>query len=330
MTSLPLTKKNLKQFMNAYANKMESKQQRAPSEVSFASTKRSKSSTRSRSKPKNGKRSRSLRGPRAHALKAKAVKMLSPLAKTLETSTKRLALAKSGYFTDSKDVKADIPSLQKDVDQLMKEIQLAVGALRAGLGDRPIKMRLSAPFVITTTVTTGVTNTVTVNGQNNNLNASYCSEWATCALLFEEYKCLGGEAVFNYINPQSNFTNANILTNSIPTIAYDADDATLATSVISLTQAAQHRCFDVTVGSTATQGPSSVPASCITHRFKWHVPKGDSVSGTGVTVAGTEWIAVAAPPPSGYLKFYHVGLGVTANDTGAGFIYFNLEFRCRS
>jgi hypothetical protein len=337
MSNLPLTKNNLKKFMNAYANKIESKAQRAPSEVSFASTKRSKSqsSNRSRSRSKGKiKRTKSVRGARAKAIKSNMIKTLSPIVKSIESQTKKLALAKSGYFMvnqDLKDVKSDIPSMQKELDTLTRELQLALGAIRAGLGDKPIRMQLSVPFVITTTVTTGVTNTVTLSGGNSALNPSLCSEWSSCAALFEEFKNLGGHIVFNYINPITNATATSLVPDNLPVMAYDADDNTSATSSALLTQAAQHRVYEASVGGT-TPSITSVPACCVTHHFKWHVPKGTAAVNNGAQdQPGTQWIPVNTGTPScGFLKFYHLGQCITANNTGSGIIYFDLEFRCRS
>lgn len=263
-----------------------------------------------------------------HVIKTHVCKVLTPIVKNVDNSTKKLALAKGGYF-DSKDSKIDLSALSKDVDQLTKEMQLAVAALRAGLGDRPIRMRLSATFVITTTVTSGVTNTVTLSGGSNLLEPVRCNEWTTMAALFEEYKCLGGEFVFNYKNSISSIITAGIGANSVPVIAYDADNSTAASSSVELTQAAQHKTLEVLVVD-ATNNYGFGPASAAHHRFRWHVPKGTSFSSPSVSVPGTEWIPVAAVQSHGVGKFYHVGNVVTAIDTGAGFVYFDLEFRCRA
>lgn len=335
MTSLPLTKQNLKQFMNAYAKKMEAKSQGPRSEVSFASSKRSKSqgSNRSRSKPKfrRAQHAKAVRGNRARLIKEKAIKTISPVVKTIENQTKRLSLAKSGYFSDSKDVKADIPGMQKELDQLIKELQLAVGAIRAGLGNKPIRMRLSAEVTITTTVTSGVTNSIDLaQTGSNQLNPTRCGEWATCAALFEEYKCLGGHFDIIYTNSvhaQAALTNAS---NSLPVIAYDADDGTAATSSMLLTQAAQHKVLNPVLYHS-TSNTVAVPDCGAKHHFKWRVPRGSVVeNASGVADPGTNWIPVADVVAAGYVKFYHVGSITTAIFTGTGVCYFDLEFRCRA
>ncbi len=310
---------------------------------SLASSRRS-SRSRSRSKSrKGGFRRRSIGGAafrsgqwRGKFLKSQ-VNKLTPIVRAKEVSDKKLSLVKSGYFADQKDQKGpSLQDVQKENDNLVKELQLAVAAVKAGLGDRPIRMRLSVPFVITTTVTTGVTNTVTVGGGNNRVKPSDANEWSTCAALFEEYKMLGGEAVFGYANPvvlyaAGAFSNQTA-NNMLPTIAYDADDSTAATGVNSLTQLAQHEVLyplmhgDEVVSATGVSATFGPREGC-THRFKFHIPRGNLTDGTNS--AGTQWVAVPDAVPHGYLKFYHVGLCAAAKDTGAGILYYDVEFRCR-
>lgn len=250
-----------------------------------------------------------------------------PVVNALESAKKRNALAKASYFStgDSKATSVTVDA-QKDVDQLTRELALAVTAIRAGLKDRPVRMRLSCTFVITTTVTSGVTNTVTIGGVGNKINPVFCSEWSTCAALFEEYKCFGAEAVFNYTNQVSSTTGTvSITSNSLPIMAYDADDATAATSSQQLSVASQHKFFPVMSGSPAA------PYGALMHRFHIHTPKGTVAEDTANSVmAGTEWAPVADVSAIGWLKFYHQGTVITAIDTGAGVLYFDLEFRCRS
>jgi hypothetical protein len=333
MTSLPLTKKNLKNFMKAYSEKMQSKKQDdQKSVVSFGATSRRSASvgsrrSRSKGRPKISKgRAKSLRH-QAIARINSSRKIVKPIVEQLTQKSKSLALAKSGFFdVKSKDDKQDLTAIQKEVDQLQKELQLAVGAFRAGLGDRPIRMKLSAAFAITTTVTSGVTNTVTIATISNAINPSFATEWSSLSALFEEYRIFGGHCKFNYINRIESIS-ASINSGTIPCMAYDADDATSATSTLLLTQTAQHRLYSTWVG-TATQAVA--PAAGITHEFSFHIPKGDATGGSGTNIPGTQWNPVAAVTTHGYLKFFHQAAVVTAIDTGAGIIYYDLEFRCRA
>jgi len=230
-------------------------------------------------------------------------------------------LAKTDYFSkDNKDTKTtDVAMLEQQLEMLIKEFDMLKATFRAGLGDKPIRMRLTSTLALTTTVTTGVTNTVVVGGGNGALNPNVCTEWATMVALFDEYKCTGGEAAFAYSNPASVVGTA-LTSNSMPVMAYDGDVAASAASSISLTQASQHKILQ----SSSTTGAY---VTGLNKRFRWHVPKGVTI-GSGVQ-PGTEWLLTSTPFAAGCLLFYHVGTVVTAIDTGAGFVYFDLEFRCR-
>lgn len=334
MTSLPLTKKNLKNFMNAYANKMESKSQRAPSEVSFASTKRSKSTehARSRSKPKGGKKKGNVHHQRMmkdHVIKH--IALVKPILKSLNDATKRLSLAKTGYFADSKDSKADLPSMQKEVDTLTKELKLLKDAFRAGLGDSPIKMRLTMPMVLTTTVTTGVTNSVQMGGSSS-INPVNLTEWSSISALFDEAKFFGGECLFVYDNFSQGSATYGLLPttpNIMPAIGYTAEAAAgSAASTDAIMQLAQHKVLPNCL-YTGTSYNFTFPHSA-NHKFKWHIPRGTVISGNAGILPGTEWQVIAATMGNlGMIQFYHVGVCITADVTGAGNAYINCEFRCR-
>lgn len=298
---------------------------------------KSKSPARSRSRGKSGDAKRKLKGAPFRSARARvqivkgALPRLNKLLLSHDAVKRSIALSKESYMS-GKDTKFDLKSAETSLDLLKQELALALGAIRAGLGDKPVRMRLTAPMTITTTVTTGVTNTVNIASSSNWLIPSACTEWATCAALFEEYKCLGGHVDLNYSNQNAyGGTIGSINTSqsdTMPMIAYDADDGTAATSSIQLTQAAQHKWLPVWVN-----GPNgSVTSSPSSHHFKWHVPRG-TVSGGSQSLngePGTEWVTVAGVVNAGYLKFFHIGTIISATITGAGIVYFDLEFRCRS
>jgi len=332
-----LTNKNLKKFMEFYSTKMESKKQTPTPSIRSNRSSRATSRSRSRSKPRarfsTGKnKRRNVSQSMGKLIKTQSLKSIKPVLDYKAQSDKKLALAKSGYFGDTKDNKVDVPSLQKENDQLVRELQLAVAAVRAGLKDKPVRMRLSAELTIITTVSTGVTNTIKIGGSSAACDPSLCTEWATCALLFEEFKNLGGSAHFVYVNPIKGDTDTtNQSSNSLPVIAYDADDSTAATSSIALTQASQHKILTPLLLPSSAGGTVLYSESGpIKHNFNVHTPRGFAEGGTISATPGTEWMAVAGVQPSGWLKFYHIGAGVTAKTTGAGVYYFDLEFRCRS
>jgi len=228
---------------------------------------------------------------------------------------------------DQKDEKNDIVAEQfKELyEAACQEFEVARNALRAGLKDRPIRLRLTQAMHITTTVTTGVTNTVICSATNSNLTAARCSEFAGLAAIFDEFKTMGGEVVFNYRNPVSNATAGTLTEDSIPAMGFDIDIGTGATGVLQITQMAQHKLFDAGVGGSSI---IACPASSIRHNFKWHVPSGTLI---GASQIGRDWQPTGGSPlPVGDLLFYHVGACITADVTGAGIIYFDTEFRCRT
>lgn len=332
MASLQLTAENLqklfgKQTPPAQPDKSSRRSNRSKS--SGRSRKSSRGSRRSKSGPAK-RRVKSENGTRvvfahqgriAGMVKDQILKNLAPTVGALTAARKKAALGKSGYF-DAKDVKTDLVALQKEVDQLEKEFALLKNTLRAGLGDRPIRMRLTTSFVITTTVTTGVTNTVVINGSANKLDPSLTSEWSTMAALFDEYKCLGGEVVVVYGNTLAAVGSAPVTSNSLPVMAYDPDSSSAAASSLVLTQMSQHKILP----NCSTTGVGDG----LNHRFRWHVPRGTTIGAGSGGYPGTEWIVTGVTQGAGYLLFYHVGTGNTAIDNGAGVVYFDLEFRCRS
>jgi len=281
-----------------------------------------------------------MQGKSWHVLKQMVkmhVKKTMPVVAAINQKKKAMEIMKAGYFDvkGMKDVKAkddgaDMLQMAKEIELLENELKLATQAIRAGLGDRPIRMRLSKDFVITTTVTSGVTNTVTVTGGTNAILPSNATEWATCALLFDEYKMFGGHVEFYYANANvGNGAATNITVDNIPVMGYETDGSTAATGSLLLTQLAQHKIFHNT---TAVNGiGNSFTSMSSTHRFDFHLPKGTAIGGSdGLNVdPGTEWIVVTNPVAGGYIKFYHVGVQATAVNSGAGVLFYDLEFRCR-
>jgi len=299
---------------------IESKKQTAARSRSQSPKSRSKSPKRSSSVKFKSKKSQR---KETRAVITKHLRTIGPVIKRLGLLSKQMEGIKLGYFdSKDKDNKTDPKAIQNEMDLLNKEIEMARDAIAAGLGDKPIKIRLSCGFVITTTVTSGVTNTVNIAGSGTaQLDPSQCSEWTTCAALFDAYRCHGGRAVFNYNNP---IGSGAITSDSLPVIGYEIDNVA-ATSSLALTQKSQHKILDASL--TSGGGVSTVPASCVRHDFKWHLLPG-IVLGSGDPGSG-EWIATAGPSRVGFLQFYHLGTVITATNQGAGIIYFDLQFRAR-
>jgi len=200
--------------------------------------------------------------------------------------------------------------------------------IRAGLGERPIRMKLLMELLITTTVTTGVTNTVSMGGNSNGLYVSNTSEWASISALFDEVKCMGGSTTFLYKNPVTGTGISAVVKEDMPVIAYDPADASgTASGTFNIMELQQHAVLNP-IFATFTN-TYNVPSNGIQHKFSWHVPKGTMIS---TSVTGDDWIPTANATSTcfGQLRFYHIGVVVTAINTGAGVITLDCEFRCRS
>ena len=215
-------------------------------------------------------------------------------------------------------------------DMVCKEFDIARTTMRAGLGNRPIKMKLTMAFKLTTTVTSGVTNTVTCGGITTGIRIDQTNEFSNLSSLFDEVKVTGGYVDFLYENPvqvPNSSTGIGKLTTNMPCIAFDPTDATAALSVAALSEYAQHKYLSPLIYST-TSTPLSCPAEGMKHHFEWHLPKGFM---EGATFAGDQWIDMADSTgfAFGMIKFYHVGVVTTATDTGSGIIHLMTEFRCR-
>jgi 5-methylcytosine-specific restriction endonuclease McrA len=257
------------------------------------------------------------------------VRKLVPIVRLRDEKKKSIALASSVYFADSKDVKtAPLPQLQKELQALENEIKLMASVVKAGLGNRPIRIKLWVPFVITTTVTSGITNTVTLGAAGSAaIQPSFCSEWPSLVSLFDEYRMHGGTLQWLYNNPVSPTSlNANGAS-SIPAIGYDPTDGTVANAVNTVCQLAQHKMYAT---ANDTWAGFHAPAK---HEFSFRIPSGVMIdeAPTGSTAYGSEWIACdAASAIHGWIKHYHQGAVITAVGTGAGQASYDLEFRCRS
>ncbi len=333
MASLNLSNKQVKSLLKPQKGSMMERRNRRD---------RSRSRSRSRSKSR-GKDHKKVNGPELRSAKARvgivkqAVPKIRSLVEQRIVKERKLTLAKSGYFdVDKKDAKfgtleTDLKQTQIEFDNLVKEIQLAVSALKAGLGNRPIRMRLSADITLTATVTTGVVTTITIAGGSNRFTPKDATEWSTCIALFDEVKVHGGHLTMCYANQISLNGGSNINANganSLPVMAYDPDLNTAAASGLVLTQLAQHEVWAPIIGVSGAQTSTTMP----NHHFRFRTPTGTVVG--DANNPGNAWTSTsvvdAVNQIFGYLRFYHVGNEVTAIKVGAGFLYYDVEFRCRT
>jgi hypothetical protein len=239
--------------------------------------------------------------------------------------TKKFDAFKRGYFLVGKDEKVDAKTLEKENDMLVKELELTLDTIRAGLGNTIIRIRSAMDFGLTATVTSGVVNTVTCGTQTNgNIRFEDVHDWASLSLMFDEVKCLGGETVFIY-NNLSKAIGTAVDANSVPVITWQPTAAVLS-GVVSATQIAQKKFLPI--APTATTTPQ-------VHKFTWKVPPGDGVVPATTAVIGvSDWVLVVDATTDnvscGSVGFIHVGTVTTATKIGAGVLIMDCEFRIRA
>lgn len=209
------------------------------------------------------------------------------------------------------------------------ELKTLRGMIRAGLGTKPIHIRMVQSFIMTATVTSGVVNTVVLGGGNNRILTSDFTENSGLAALFDEVKVTHGFVEFLYLNPVYSASIAAATISSLPVIAYDPTGATSASSATNARELAQHHNYDpplVTAAIGANQGAAQLRRV----RFDWKVPPG-TVLESGLTVnIGADWMDANDPVPVGYIKHYHIGSTVTAVDVAGGSNYALTQWRSRA
>ncbi len=305
---------------------------------------RERSRSRSRSKSKGKKKVsgafKQTKRSRSEFVK-RNVSKLTPLLQRKSQCLRKLDLAKHGYFDiDKKDAKlslaeTDLKTTQGEVDNLLKEIDLAIGVIKAGLGDKPIRMRLSQKVLFTATVTTGVVANCTIGSGSNRFTPGDATEWSSLAAIFDEVKVMGGHLTVAYGNFVDS-TGAGVGSfqmngaECVPHIGYDLDTNTAPTSVTQVAELAQHAAWAPRIGNAATDTQTSAP----NHHFSWHCPSGIVTGSGGSSNIGTNaWTDVGSVTAFnqifGYIRFYHIGTQVIARNVGAGMVYYDCEFRCR-
>lgn len=230
---------------------------------------------------------------------------------------------------DEKQTDVIIEQLTELYEAACQEFEAARDMMRAGLKNKPIRIQLTASMIITTTITTGVTNTVVFGGNGSSIQQSDATEFSTVKALFDETKLTGGRCEFLYINPvAANGTTSAVVQDSTPSIGYDPGKVGLTSSgVFDVVQKAQHMQMSPIIGTASST--TMCPANGAKHTFKWHVPPGTELP-TGESVIGRDWQPTATGlAPVGCVVFYHIGTCITATNTGAGTIFYDCEFRCR-
>ncbi len=249
---------------------------------------------------------------------------LHQVAKGFVASTRKMLAAnplKNGWF--------GVDSKGNETDLFKKEFSLMRQSARAMFGNRPIRFLTPTTFIITTTVTSGVTQTVDVGSAGTGqILPSGMAEWSSLSALFDEVKVHGGVVDFIYDNPVGPTTNSKTVLMR-PVIAFDPSDSTVLSSTTAGMEMAQHKTLPIQAASAAL-GSNTAVYGGIHHKFAFRVPPQPVVNNNGAFV-GDAWQAVNGTPTAvGAIKFYHVGSVITAINTGAGHILLDVSFRCKA
>lgn len=240
-----------------------------------------------------------------------------------------------GYFMvpDVKSAAAPetLVSLKEAYDN---ELRFARDAINNMMGNKPFKtvLPLIASTQFLTTITTGVCSTALA------LDASAAPEFASFALLFDEYRFLGGD--FRYMvetpTPTVVLGTSAIGGFSCFAIGYDPADATAATGTTEIVQLQQHAQLAPRMIATAVAGTyvgvygrqdNSL------NQFKWRTTSYGAFTGNGGAVGPGAWKSTQGNVntfPDGTLKVYYISGETTAKNCVIGTLYFHLEFRSRT
>jgi len=247
---------------------------------------------------------------------------LRPLLAKFSELKKRAEIAKLDYV----DVKSgsslrDIKELSDSNDSQIAMIKAEAGSI---FGNRKIKMRLTAPLIITSTAG-GVVNTVTSVIPNGS------AEWGAISSLFDDYKVTAVVYHFNCLTVGLAAGAGTTIQGTILCIGYDPDSLAVPGGTMVLTELEQHRLYAITPNASNTittfnEGKLS--------EFSLKVPTGvqeDLTAGSlPIAVNASQWQATTTlvSVPYGFIKMYSAaGVSVV---TITGVMYIHMEFRLRT
>lgn len=258
------------------------------------------------------------------------IKSYKGLHQKMTANKKALCLLKDGWVDAKTDTKESVLAMAATQELLEKEFLMAKNLLRNSLKGQSLTIIMSETFSLTTTVTSGVTNTVTCGGSaTGRILASDFSEFSLLAGLFDEFRYENGWVEFVYANSMT--INAGLTAgNSMPAIGYDPLTSGAANSTLEVSELQQHRFLDVCINGSTGGFPGTGASTGNKHKFEYFMPPGVMVDGNAGAVSGRQWQSTTAPAIGGYLHFYHVGSVVTAIVTGAGINRLVCQFRSRT
>jgi hypothetical protein len=246
-------------------------------------------------------------------------RMFGGAVQTVSTLQKQLTLAKRQDYLSVKDDGKDAKVVKSDSTRLLEQdIAILKTSIGRAFGNKSVRITLSCPFELASTVTSGVVNTVVT------VRPSFSAEFSSLAALFEEYKALGGTVHF-YNALRSAYAigvTATSLNTAFLGICYDTTSAVL-TSVSSATEYQQHGLY-----LNGGQSGSPLVNRPVPELFHFKIPDGIELGGSAY-LSGT-WVPTTVTAADwGYIKSYSVGTEVVALVTVAGVIRLDTEFRMR-
>jgi hypothetical protein len=245
-------------------------------------------------------------------------------------AAERIVAVGKEKWIDNKDSKS-LAANEQTLADLKKEAAFIRQSARALLGNRPIRFWTPMSLTITTAVTTGITNTVTLGGGTAAITPQNMAEWSSFQALFDEIKIHAGVCDFVYSNPYILAATYGT-SDALAVIGYDTSDSTAITSTLAGCQLAQHKTLDNGIAGTGGQAIASSTglSTGVHHKFSFVVPKGTYSDPAG-SFCGDIWQPTTSGATAvGAIKFFHVGGVITAIVTGAGVLMLDISLRCRS
>jgi len=220
----------------------------------------------------------------------------------------------------------------KDDDKKQRPLQMPRHMKHLLLGNRrgkggksqmqEIKIDLFYEWNVTTTVATNYTTVQAVS-------PSLSGEFASCAALYDEMICTGGQLDWHY----GTNTPHTAPVAATWVIAYDPlESAALA----SVTNGYQHRCHQA-IGMAVNNVYTTVflhqptPSRDGKHHFKFNIQKDTARNQAGAVIFSGQWSDTAGPSVDyGYIKPFFTSLGATGVMTVNLVLRMHCKFRSRS
>jgi hypothetical protein len=215
---------------------------------------------------------------------------------------------------------------------LQAETKAARGALASCYGHRPV------PFVLPVKVSLSTTGAAGVLNATSSIDITTSAEFASLAVLFDEYRFVAGDYRFAVVipTPQFNGATTSITYESCFAIGFDPSDATAATSTIDIAQLEHHtQLFPrIEIGITAAtiQGFFGKQDNS-SFNLKWRYSDATALTGNGGVVGPGMWKSTQGNVtnfPDGTVKAYYQSSATAVIVAVTGTMYWHVEFRNRT